>query len=449
MSSSRRLHALFTGLPLAAALALCITVVLLIVVPDGAGQTVLQSGVPFNTFLEALTYANAYIDVPAGATSLTVTLTNGSGDLDLYLKYNFPLLGFVSPDLLSASADFRSEGPTASETITVTPSSTPPLRAGKWYVATLNLNNARTNFTLTATYQAPASTRTGNVPGTGTVPSTPAGSKPRGPIQEAPFVPSPETKHTVTPEGTPFVAVPGSAFAWKYGTAKGTAAGDADMYLALELKGVALMLLGDQLPGDIVPVFRRNLSVAAGGSVEILPDIPLPTGLPPGEYNFYAILVRAGNMPLDLNNWVSDVAFSTMRFALLSPQQEAVIRDYGYPSQFVKTFIVGDGEVRTDEVWAYGGRGVSVSFINGAFIEEGPLSIAGIPAQAGSNRPENYQFDTTALQIRERHGQPAESTAPPSASDLFSAIGANRFFSYNGIVFGFNNEQLVFVMSTK
>ncbi|MCK7510389.1 MAG: hypothetical protein MZV70_44285 [Desulfobacterales bacterium] len=45
---------------------------MLIVVPDGAGQTkVLESGVPFNTFLEALTYANAYIDVPAGATNLT------------------------------------------------------------------------------------------------------------------------------------------------------------------------------------------------------------------------------------------------------------------------------------------------------------------------------------------------------------------------------------------
>ncbi|MCK7510388.1 MAG: hypothetical protein MZV70_44280 [Desulfobacterales bacterium] len=315
-------------------------------------------------------------------------------------------------------------------------------------MATLNLNNVRTSFTLTATYQVPASTRTGNVPERRHTPFSTCRVEAEGPIQEAPFVPSPETKHAVTPEGTPFVAVPGSAFAWKYGTAKGPPRAMRTCISPWNLR-VAIMMLGDQLPGDLVPVFRRNPSVALAGSVEVLPEIPLPTGLPPGEYNFYAVLVRAGNMPLDLNNWVSDLAFSTMRFSLLSPQQEAVIRDYGYPSQFVKTFIISDGEVRTDEVWAYGGRGVNVSFINGAFIEEGPLAIAGIPAQAGSNRPENYQFDTTAQQIRERHGQPSESASPPFASDLFSTIGANRFFSYNGIVFGFNNEQLVFVMSTK
>ncbi len=448
MSSSPRLRVLFTGSPLTAVLALCITVVLLIIVPDGAGQTVLQSGVPFNTFLEALTYANAYIDVPAGATSLTVTLTNGSGDLDLYLKYNIPLVGFSSPDLLSASADFRSEGPTASETITVTPSSTPPLRAGKWYVATLNLNNARTNFTLTATYQAPASTRTGNVPGTGTVPSTPAGSKPRGPIQEAPFVPSPETKHALFSGVFPAASIPGSTFSWMYGLEHGTAAGNADMYLLLELKGGPFVFLGDQLPWDAVPVYKRNFPITTGDILTVLPPVALPGGLPWGDYNFYALLVRAGNALFDPNNWVSDISIATMRFSPLSPQQEAIITNYGYPSQFVKVIRLSGGVARIDEVWAYGAAGMAVSFIDGAFIEQTPISAAGMPTQPGAYKPEDYRFDMTTQNIIAMHGQPVQ-TMPPSAISIPEEIVATKFFGYDGITFGFNNDQLVIVITGK
>jgi len=33
---------------------------------EAAAQPVLQSGVPFDTWLNALTFANAYIEVPAG-----------------------------------------------------------------------------------------------------------------------------------------------------------------------------------------------------------------------------------------------------------------------------------------------------------------------------------------------------------------------------------------------
>ncbi|MCK7510382.1 MAG: PPC domain-containing protein [Desulfobacterales bacterium] len=232
-------------------LALCITAVLLIVVPDGAGQTVHGERDPFETYLEALTYANAYIDVPAGATSLTVTLTNGSGDLDLYVKYGSPLLGFISPDILSASADFRSEGPTANESITVTPSSTPPLRAGKWYVATLNLNNVRTNFTLTATYQVPGgSTRTGNVPGAGTLPSTPAGSKPRAAIQGGALRPlaGDEARLVLrSHSGGGHTGVDLQLDVWA-GT-RHCRRQCRSMYLLLRTQGGPFVFLGDQLPG--------------------------------------------------------------------------------------------------------------------------------------------------------------------------------------------------------
>ncbi len=114
----------------------------------------LQSGVPFDTYLESMTYANTDIYIPSGATKLTVTIRNGSGDLDLYLKYGSPAQG-NTPEQLYANADARSIGWTADETIVLTPETTPPLREGVWYVATLNLNGTRTSFTLTATVEVP------------------------------------------------------------------------------------------------------------------------------------------------------------------------------------------------------------------------------------------------------------------------------------------------------
>ncbi len=117
-----------------------------------AAETALQSGVPFNTWLNGMTYANAYIDVPEGATRLTVTITNGSGDLDLYLKFGSPATGGTLAEL-NADADARSNGAGASETIVLSGTTSPALMPGKWYVATLNLNNTTTSFTLTATVE--------------------------------------------------------------------------------------------------------------------------------------------------------------------------------------------------------------------------------------------------------------------------------------------------------
>ncbi len=122
-----------------------------------AADVLLTSGTPFPTSVPGKTIAkNLYIEVPQGATKLTVTLTNGTGDLDLYLKYGRRLQG-DTVNQLDADTDFISDGPTASESIVVTPSSNPPLRAGRWYIGTLNLNSSTTHFTVTATVEVPAS----------------------------------------------------------------------------------------------------------------------------------------------------------------------------------------------------------------------------------------------------------------------------------------------------
>ena len=123
----------------------------------------LDNGVPLQTSMDALTYGNIYIDVPAGATKLTVTVSGGSGDLDLYIKYGAPLEGHTVPEL-DADTDYISEGPTPSEQVVVTTAGNPPLQQGKWYVAVLNYNSYKTGFTLTATYEVPETGMENGVP---------------------------------------------------------------------------------------------------------------------------------------------------------------------------------------------------------------------------------------------------------------------------------------------
>ncbi len=129
----------------------CLTATFLIIMfASQAWTATLENGIPFNTSVNSMSYANIGIAVPDGAMEMTISITGGSGDLDLYLKYGSPVSGGTVAEL-DADADTRSDGPGADETIAITPTSTPALRAGTWYVATLNLNDERTSFTITAT----------------------------------------------------------------------------------------------------------------------------------------------------------------------------------------------------------------------------------------------------------------------------------------------------------
>jgi len=123
----------------------------------------LENGVPLQTSMAARTYGNIYIDVPAGAAKLTITVSNGSGDLDLYVKYGAPLQGNTVAEL-DADMDYISDGPTADEQVVITTSGNPPLQQGKWYIAVLNYNLYTTSFTLTATYEVPETGLESGVP---------------------------------------------------------------------------------------------------------------------------------------------------------------------------------------------------------------------------------------------------------------------------------------------
>ncbi|MCH8296405.1 hypothetical protein IH992_35445, partial [Candidatus Poribacteria bacterium] len=97
------------------------------------------------------------IDLPDDAIELTVTLEgiNISQDIDLALQRERPVQ-FRDGQIV---ADFLSESPRATETITVNLSTNPPLQRGIYYIAVGNFDTTVAKFTLTATV------RTGVRPG--------------------------------------------------------------------------------------------------------------------------------------------------------------------------------------------------------------------------------------------------------------------------------------------
>ncbi len=86
------------------------------------------------------------IQVPLNATQLRVTLT-GNQDIDLYARFGQRVTG-LSPNW---DADHGSDSPNNNESITVTPNSSPTLRAGTYYLGVTNCGPGAANFTLTAT----------------------------------------------------------------------------------------------------------------------------------------------------------------------------------------------------------------------------------------------------------------------------------------------------------
>ena len=105
---------------------------------SGGGPLVLQPGVAQSFALTAVSSAQLApqqfaIDVPDGAARLEIRLASSTADVDvdLYARYN------AAPVVSGGhvQADYTSEGPNASELITITPASSPALRGGRYYVA--------------------------------------------------------------------------------------------------------------------------------------------------------------------------------------------------------------------------------------------------------------------------------------------------------------------------
>ena len=118
------------------------------------GDTVdLPSGVPRQGSVSAPVGGNAIVSsrqysvqVPGGATELKISL-DGNQDVDLYVRYNQR----VGPDSSGRPiADYISESPTGVESLIVTPSSSPALESGTYFIAVANYGPGAANFQVVA-----------------------------------------------------------------------------------------------------------------------------------------------------------------------------------------------------------------------------------------------------------------------------------------------------------
>ena len=125
--------------------------------PPPSGNRTLTSGQPVSFALGPVTGGTLYsgtsgysISVPQDATRLEIRLTTSTPgtDVDLFARYGQD----VSVSGGNVATDHKSEGQTGDETIIITPSSSPPLRTGTYYIAFgLFTANVTANCTVVAT----------------------------------------------------------------------------------------------------------------------------------------------------------------------------------------------------------------------------------------------------------------------------------------------------------
>jgi hypothetical protein len=102
--------------------------------------------------LGVLSHTQYSIAVPDNATQLKIDL-QGNQDVDLFVRIGQPVvLAGHNPE-----SDYVSRTPSNAESITITPASTPPLRATRYYIAVANWGPGDADFTVTATVTGGAS----------------------------------------------------------------------------------------------------------------------------------------------------------------------------------------------------------------------------------------------------------------------------------------------------
>ena len=125
--------------------------------PRAAGSNQLVSGVPASFSLpkgNGLSYASGdlgfQIVVPDGSTTLQIQLSTATPgiDVDLWVRFGQDV-GIQTNGL--PLADYLSQGLTGNETLLITTGSTPPLRAGTYYIGFAVYNPVAVSGTITAT----------------------------------------------------------------------------------------------------------------------------------------------------------------------------------------------------------------------------------------------------------------------------------------------------------
>ena len=89
-----------------------------------------------------------------------------------------------------------------------------------------------------------------------------------------------------------------------------SAQGIGDLYVVLLLPDGSYLSLGETRfiseIGEVIP-FRESINLSHTEDLPLV-DLSLPSGLPKGEYAFYAIFVGKGENVFDTNNWASSIS---------------------------------------------------------------------------------------------------------------------------------------------
>ncbi len=119
---------------------------------DPTTVVALKSGLPQSGSMFAppaglgvLSHTHYSIEVPPDAAQLRIDLS-GNQDVDLFARFGRPVFNNGHP-----VADYGSTTESGAETITITPSSSLPLRQGIYYIAVANFGPGDADFTITAT----------------------------------------------------------------------------------------------------------------------------------------------------------------------------------------------------------------------------------------------------------------------------------------------------------
>ena len=119
----------------------------------GGDTVALASGIPQRGSISAPSDGDAVVastqysvQVPIGTTELKVSLS-GNQDVDLYVRFNQRVASNSSGRPV---VDYVSESPTGVESLIITPSSSPQLRAGVYYVAVANYGPGAASFEVVA-----------------------------------------------------------------------------------------------------------------------------------------------------------------------------------------------------------------------------------------------------------------------------------------------------------
>ena len=262
--------------------------------PADAQKTVLESGVPYDTSLPAWSYSNFILHVPTSAARLTISITGGSGDLDLFVKYAEPFQLDIYDDPWE-DADFVSDGEGWDESIEISSDTLPPLQSGVWYVATFNWNDSATSFTLSATIESDD-----------LQPTEPQMPLPAGQAVYDTYDPviTPATSlnpSEAMPIGLGSVATGGDNFTISVKFPQ--LSGPADIYLVFHSPSISpyeIFLFAED--GSILPMslaglipWRRTYQGPFEGHPLGTQPIPLSV-LPAGHYTLYAAVTPAGSL---------------------------------------------------------------------------------------------------------------------------------------------------------